>query len=460
MSYKAGSASVCITPDEPLWLAGYAVRRAPARGKISDLYASALALEDETGQRFVMASVDIIAINAALFNRVAEHVQSRHGLARRQLLLAATHTHYAPEFRTDKAVFFHIPDEYTAKMPAVENALVTALAQAIDQALTRIQPVRLFARKTIATFAHNRRRRGVKAGTPSTEDTLDRDVPVLDCIDATGNRQAIVFGYACHCTTIEPDDLRYCGDWAGFAKDQLREANAGATSLFIPGPGADQDPEPRGSLELSRQYGKEMAQAVQQSLDGAGIEITGPMRIGREDVPLSLQPVTGDALNAMLASDDPPQQVKAKFLLDRIQRGHTLITSYSAPIQVVQFGNELLLIALSGEPVIDWAHKFKQGVKHNDQQAEREAPHSPLPTTRSPLVWVAGYCNDVFDYVPTRRIQAEGGYEGGRANLWNWIPAPCTEDTEDRITDAVARLVSRASEYSISRKGAKAQNTT
>ncbi len=61
-TYKAGTASICITPDEPLWMAGYAVRTAPARGKISDLYASALALEDETGQRFVMASADIIAI--------------------------------------------------------------------------------------------------------------------------------------------------------------------------------------------------------------------------------------------------------------------------------------------------------------------------------------------------------------------------------------------------------------
>ncbi len=405
---------------------------APARGKISDLYASALALEDETGQRFVMASVDIIAINAALFKRVAEHLQSRHGLTRRQLLLAATHTHYAPEFRTDKSVFFHIPDEYTAKMPVIADKLVVALTQAIDQALLRLEPVRLFARKAAAAFAHNRRRRGVKSGTPSTEDTLDQDVPVLDCIDAAGNRKAIVFGYACHCTTIEPDDLRYCGDWAGFAKDQLREVNGGATSLFIPGPGADQDPEPRGSLELSRQYGTEMAQAVQHSLNGTGIEITGPMRIGWEDVPLSLQPVTRDALDAMLASDDPPKQVKAKYLLDRLQSGETFINSYSAPIQVVHFGDELLLIALSGEPVIDWAHKFKRG--NSD---------SPLHTPRSPLVWVAGYCNDVFDYVPTRRIQAEGGYEGGRANLWNWIPAPFTDDTEDRITAAVRRLVNR-----------------
>lgn len=448
LCYKAGAASVCITPDESLWLAGYAVRTAPARGTITDLYANALALEDETGQRFVIASAEIIAINRAVADRVADAMRARHGLARRQLLITATHTHYAPEFRSDKQVFFHIPAEYGVKIPAVAEKLIAAISEAIDRALARLEPVRLFARRTTAGFAHNRRRRGVKAGTPSTDDTLDQDVPVLDCVDAAGIRKAVVFGYACHCTTIPPEDLRYCGDWAGFANQQLQQANPGATSLFIPGPGADQDPEPRGSLELSRQYGQEMARSVQQALDGPGIEITGPIRVGWEDVPLSLQPITHDAIDKMLHSDDPPQRVKAQFLLDQLERGEELITLYSAPIQVVHFGSELLLVALSGEPVIDWAHKMKreyqQGAASSERGVKRLDLDSKLPIPHSPLVWVAGYCNDIFDYVPTRRIQAEGGYEGGRANLWNWIPAPFTDDVEDRITAAVNRLVARA----------------
>jgi neutral ceramidase len=445
LTYKAGTASVCFTPDEPFWLAGYAVRTAPARGQISDLFVSALALEDEAGQRLVIASAEIIAINAEIADRVADAMRARHGLSRHQLLLVATHTHYAPEFRPDKQLFFHIPDEYGAKIPAVAEKLVAAFTSAIDRALARLEPVRLFARKTTASFAHNRRRRGVKAGTPSTDDTLDQDVPVLDCVDASGNRKAIVFGYACHCTTIPPEDLRYCGDWAGFAKEQLQQTNPAATALFIPGPGADQDPEPRGSLELSRQYGQEIAHSVQEALDGPGIEIAGPIRVGWEDVRLSLQPITRDAITKMLNSDDPPQQVKAKFLIDQLERGEALITSYTAPIQVVHFGRELLLIALSGEPVVDWAHKFKHAATQRVPGGERGVrilnSDSLLPAPRSPLIWVAGYCNDIFDYVPTRRIQAEGGYEGGRANLWNWIPTPFTDDVEDRITAAVGRLV-------------------
>ncbi|HEX5472548.1 MAG TPA: neutral/alkaline non-lysosomal ceramidase N-terminal domain-containing protein [Lacipirellulaceae bacterium] len=449
LKYKAGGASICITPEDPFWLAGYAVRTTPALGKISDLYASALALEDETGQRFVISSVEMIAVDAELCDRVADAVRQRHGLLRHQLSFTATHTHYAPEFRPDKALFFHIPTDYALKIPAVAERLADSLIEVIDEALSRLEPVQLFTRTASACFAHNRRRRGVKAGKPSTEDTLDQDVPVLDCVDAAGNRVAVVFGYACHCTTIPPEDSRYCGDWVGFAREQLQQTYPGATALFIPGPGADQDPEPRGSLELSRKYGGEIAASVQNALEGPAMEINGAMQIGWENVPLSLQPVTRERIQHMLDSDDPPQHVKAQYLLGQLESGEKLITSYSAPIQVVRFGSELLLIALSGEPVIDWAHKlkreFEQGTRCKVQGDETPTTGRLPPAPCFPSVWVAGYCNDVFDYVPTRRVQAEGGYEAGRANLWNWIPAPFTDDVEDRVTEAVRRVVAQVS---------------
>jgi hypothetical protein len=380
----------------------------------------------------------MIAVTRAITDSVADEIGQRHGLSRRQILLAATHTHYGPEFRPDKQLFFNIPHEFGAKIPDVANKLTVALTQAIDQSLTRLEPVRLFARKTTAGFAHNRRRHGVVDGTPAADDIIDHDVPVLECIDPSRNRKAIVFGYACHNTTIPPDDLQYCGDWAGFAKERLQRKNPGALALFIAGTGADQDPEPRGSVEYSRQHGQEIADAVQESLDRPGIEITGPVCAELTDVRLALQPVSVDIIKKMLDSDDFPQRVKARFLLESINRGDTLITSYSVPVQVVRFGNELLLIALSGEPVIDWAHKFKREIASTENTSS-PSPQSPAP--RPPIVWVAGYCNDMFGYLPTRRVQAEGGYEGGRANLWSWIPAPFTEDVEDRITVAVHSLV-------------------
>ena len=207
------------------------------------------------------------------------------------------------------------------------------------------------------------------------------------------------------------------------------------------GAGADQDPEPSGSLELSRQHGREMSDAVERALDAPGVEISGPIRTAWADVPLPLRPVTRESLSSMLDSNDPPQQVKARFILDALDRGEQIITSYTAPIQIVRFGDALVLIGLSGEPVVDWSRKFKLGAGVGERGVEIRCSDSLLSATHSPLIWVAGYCNDMFGYLPTRRVQAEGGYEGGRANLWSWIPAPFTDDVEDRITDAVRQLI-------------------
>jgi len=229
-SWRAGTASMVTTPDEPLWLAGFAARTKPSQGTISDLRVSALALEDEAGERLVIASMDIIAITRIVADPVLERVRAATGLRRERLVLAATHTHFGPEFRPDKVLFFKIPPEYAEKVAATAAKLADAFVWVITEALGRLEPARLFVRETSAGFAHNRRRDGVKGGNPSKQDILDQSVPVLECIDtATWKRKAIVFGYACHNTTIPPEDGRYCADWAGFAKTDLEAVNPSAS---------------------------------------------------------------------------------------------------------------------------------------------------------------------------------------------------------------------------------------
>jgi hypothetical protein len=112
--------------------------------------------------------------------------------------------------------------------------------------------------------------------------------------------------------------------------------------------------------------------------------------------------------------------------------GRTFPTEYPCPLQVVRLGDELLMIAIGGEPVIDYA-----------QLMRREFA--------GPLVWVAGYCNDMFAYVPTRAVLAEGGYEGGRSVLWSYLPAPFTGETEERVMNAARRLVAKLATTGASR---------
>jgi hypothetical protein len=95
-------------------------------------------------------------------------------------------------------------------------------------------------------------------------------------------------------------------------------------------------------------------------------------------------------------------------------------------VHVVRLGDDVLLIALGGEAVVDYALTLK--AEYNQ-----------------PLTWVAGYSNDVFGYLPSLRVLREGGYEGGQAMLYGPLPGPFTETVEQRVTATVRRLVKQVS---------------
>jgi Neutral/alkaline non-lysosomal ceramidase, N-terminal len=416
-TWRAGAASRVITPAEPMWLAGWAVRAEPARSTLTNLHAKALALEDHQHSRLVLLTLDLIAISREIATAVAAQIQQRWGVPRERLTICASHTHCGPEVRPDKVPFFHIPPEYAAKIEPYVDRLTTRLVEVVGAALADMQPARLSVRQTTASFAQNRRRAAA----------VDHDVPVLEVTAPEGHRRAVLFGYACHNTTMPPADGRYCGDYAGFAQAELEADDDSAAAMFIAGAGADQDPEPLGTIDFARQHGHTLAEAVHQCLTtpGTGREITGPLRVAYEEVPLDFQPPPSrDALLADRSSDDLPTRTKAEDLLARLDRGEFFAASYPCPLQVAQLGDALLLIAIGGEPVIDYAHQLKR---------RYAAPGR--------VVWVAGYANDMFGYVPTARVLREGGYEGNRSVLWSALPAPFAENTEERILNGIDRLV-------------------
>ena len=48
---------------------------------------------------------------------------------------------------------------------------------------------------------------------------VDRSVPVLRVTNPDGKVLAVLFGAACHNTTLGPKDYRISGDFAGFAQE-------------------------------------------------------------------------------------------------------------------------------------------------------------------------------------------------------------------------------------------------
>lgn len=430
--WKVGTAVVDITPRESMWLAGWAARREPANGTATPLYAKALAIEDAAGTKLVICTVDLIAVTREIVEPVAAEINKRLGVERRQLLFNASHTHTGPEIRPDKVPFFGIPEEYALKIEPYRAWLVGELVQLISEALSAMQPAQLVACHASASFAENRRK---------PPGPVDYDVPVLAVKDITGIVRAVSFGYACHNLTLPPSFVQYCAEYCGIARESIEQEFPGAGTFFISGAGADIDPAKRPRSDAGKQFqemlpedeelvttmchGLDLASAVVRAIHQGGRSVAGLLRIAYSETLLDFEPLPSrNELEADLVSEDPPRRVKARYLLDALESGKEFPTSYPCPLQVVSFGEELLLIAMSAEPVVQFALDFKK-------------QYGPG------MVWVAGYCNDMFGYIATQGIQKQGGYEGGRATLWSALPGPFTRDTEGRVREAVDELVKR-----------------
>src|SRR3982750_1985742 len=94
--WKAGAAAVKITPEQPMWMSGYAARTKPAEGTLNDLYAKALAVEDPAGHRAVLVTMDLIGIDRDFSRRVCRAVQDKHHLPRSAIALRTPHPHSGP----------------------------------------------------------------------------------------------------------------------------------------------------------------------------------------------------------------------------------------------------------------------------------------------------------------------------------------------------------------------------
>ncbi|MGE5194354.1 MAG: neutral/alkaline non-lysosomal ceramidase N-terminal domain-containing protein, partial [Deltaproteobacteria bacterium] len=421
--WKAGLASVAITPDELTWMAGYASRDKPAEGKVHDLFAKALAVEDAQGTRLVIVTTDLIGIPRALRDLVEKQVREKYRLPPAGLLLNASHTHCGPVVKIGKSALYALDAEQAARVERYVRVLQEKLVGVIGKSLENLAPVQLGYSHARAGFAMNRRlpTDSGPQNSPYPDGPVDHDVPVLRIDGPDGKLRVVLFGYACHNTTLS--FFQYCGDYAGYAQEYFEESHPGTTALFLMGCGGDQNPYPRGTLELARQHGRTLAIAVDAALLPKARPVRGPLRVALQEVPLDFVPSpTREELMRQMKSSNKYERRHAEVLLEELQENGKLRTNYPYLIQAAQFGGDLTLVALAGETVVDYSLRLK-----------RELAGS--------AVWVAGYSNDVFAYVPTLRVLKEGGYEGVGAMLYTNLPGPFDPSVEERIVEKVHALL-------------------
>jgi neutral ceramidase len=424
-AWRAGVATTIITPKENMWMGGYAARDHPSTGVAQDLQAKALALEDGQKGRFVFITVDAIGLPRSLRQNVQRRLGAAYQLRPDDFVITASHTHSGPEFRAGR-----VPEEdpkgeaaSRAYLQRLEDALATVAGQALDS----LAPARLAYAHARAGFAMNRRLpngEGEFVNAPNPDGPVDHDVPVLRVDAPDGRLRAILFGYACHNTTLTQVSYVFCGDYAGFAQQNLQEDHPGVIALFMTGAGGDQNPYPRNTLHWARIHGRTLATAIEAALVTKAKPLTGPLRSSYTEIPLRYSPAPSRAeFEQRLRSKEKQEAAHARRMLDRLDREGRLPTEYPYPVQIVHFGTDLKLVALGGEAVVDYSLRLKRELDG------------------SAAVWMSAYSNDVMGYIPTERVLREGGYEGVLAmRIGSLHPAPWAPGLEDQIVKHVLDL--------------------
>lgn len=424
-TWTAGIARAKITPEKLFWMAGYAARDRPAEGTLHDLWLKVLALQTPAGHRAVVVTSDLLGWPKGMYENVCAELKTRCGLDRSQIMLTASHTHSSPVLRGALYDIYPLDEEQRALIEQYSAALEKTAVATVAEALSQSTPATLWAGEGTTNFAVNRRNNPqaevdeLFARGQTLKGPVDHDVPVLAVRTSEGRLLAVVFGYACHNTTLS--SYGWSGDYAGFAQIALQEGHPDTLAMFYSGCGGDQNPLPRREVGLCRRYGNMLAAAVEEVLRTPLRPITPRLQTAFEFVDLDYGEPLSEAKLQALAGNTSYEGRWAGRLLEQFKQGKPLAKSYPYPVQVWKLGTEQLWISLGGEVVVDYPLRLK--AQHGRQ------------------TWVTGYSNDVMAYIPSHRVWQEGGYEAGAFSVYGLPTDRWAEEIEQRIIGCVDRLV-------------------
>ena len=422
--WSVGLAAVDITPQEPVPMAGYASRQAPFEAVAQPLFAKAMAIQDAEGSRALLITADLLGFTSERSDSICKRISESDGLARDEILLNASHTHAGP--LVAGSMLTAVPEASRRKLVSYIGAMEDKIVAAAQKAVRDLRPARLSWGRGVAGFVMNRREfteRGVILGT-NASGPADRTVPVLRVDGPDGLPRAVVFGAGSHCTTLTGRNMLISGDYAGYAQEFIEKRWPGVQAMFITGCAGDANPHPRGTLDLARRHGSELAEEVGRVMQAVLEPVGGPLRTELQQIDLPLVAYTRTQIEEMQREAPSYRRFFTQGALAKLDGGQSLLSSYKAPFALWQFGSDLTLVAFSGETVVDYVRLTEQALGALG-------------------LWVSGYNNDVFGYLPTTRILQEGGYETRGLYVEYGLFPPGVEDVVMRSIEDMARRAGR-----------------
>lgn len=287
---NAGFAKTDITPDEPVRLGGYELRKSLSDGVYpgEKLYLRALVLESGAA-RIVFLEADIIMFRD--HDSWRSRISQDTGIPLDHILIGDVHNHAAPSPGLDGNANWTRQLEKSI-VPTVKQAIAALRPVSVGtgQGRSRVAMNRRAMRPTdqdsFATYDENNRsqsfgefntdhpikihefagemRLGANPGGP-----IDEAVQLVRIDDEKGQPYALMIHYACHGTSLGGRNSKISAEWMGRMQTYVEMQIPGVNTIYLQGASGDINPRVVGgldgnpdSIETTHALGEEIGREV------------------------------------------------------------------------------------------------------------------------------------------------------------------------------------------------------
>lgn len=433
-----------ITPNEPVYMAGFAARTEKSSNVHDDIYAKAVLLV--SNQHLLVLTLDMLGGDRSFIHSIKDVLYESFSLKAEQILINFSHTHGSvyvtgdnyPELRRGRysmgsGVGLDLDLDNTdqfSKDIEYYHFLKKTIINLVRQCYEQLEEGELQLAIGTTDISVSRRlltNTGVEWA-PNFAAEIDTELAVMKLVNSAGKLRSILFSHGCHPTAMNNREIS--AEFVGHACDCLEERYEEATAVFLQGCGAEIKPVAsvngdqfkQCTFEEMEQAGKSFALEVSDMLEHASFRTIEP---SFQTKLLNVKLYTEDSNVAEYEQqiNDPAVHESHKSVLRKliqcIQRGAAR-DHLHIYIAIWQLDETTKLIALEGEISTHYSLMIKRLLQ--DQ-----------------FTIVLGYSNGVFTYISTRQMIAEGGYEADTAPKAHMFRASFIPEIEDIIIGQIAK---------------------
>jgi hypothetical protein len=429
----AGTARMDITPTAPCHMGGFAGRDHGCEGVHDRLYATSLAISRE-GKTTVITAVDILALTNDQMDRIWNMAGERLNLKPDQLFINCSHTHAGPEVHPAFNCNTCAPGEVLQPDPGYIDQLLGNILLSVEKAIKNLEPAEAFWNIGETFIGINRRAPDKslysKEATgyenfPNPDGVVDRSCPVILFKDKKGKPLSLIFGAACHPTTMRYDNYLISAEYPGVARQILEKDLGGAPALFLQGMAGDVKPRQvawkdtfrSGTFEDIEIVGKELAADVRTIMEKGLKPLSVKLQTSLKRVTLPFDKSWGEKTYKNYAGENQAdyRRVWAKYWLKKLRAGEPVPESIDLALSIVELSPELRFTGIAGELLTDMGMKIKHQFNSGN-------------------TLVFGYTNGEIAYITDAKTLKEGGYEATETVFFSHDkPAPFSEEIEEII---------------------------